>query len=206
MSSRSTSTQQNLNANLRKKDEEIAQLKDIIQQVDAVLLRHVNLLEQVSNELYDSLKYLNPEKFELSTGKQQVSLNIQNDLLFKPRSVTRLVEKTAFPILEKVAEVLVKYPNMSISIIGHTDNRPPRRRADVDNWNVSAQRAAVIVRLLIDDFDLSSSQLLLAAKGEYAPRASNETDEGKNKNQRIEFLIAPRAEELEKAVRKVIEN
>ena len=58
---------------------------------------------------------------------------------------------------------------MFITVIGHTDNSPPRRSADVDNWNISAQRAATIVRVLKDDFEIGPNRLLLAAKGEFAP-------------------------------------
>lgn len=205
MSSRSSSTQKNLSANLREKDQEIAQLKDLVQQVDATLDRHVSTLEQLSNAIYTNFQYVNPEKFELLTNKHQVSFSLQNDLLFRKKSVTRLEEDTALPLLEKVSDILIKYPNMSITIIGHSNNNPPRRKADVDNWNVSVQRAATIVRVLIDDYDMNPSQLLLASKGEFSPRASNETETGKNQNQRIEFLVAPQAEELERAIRKVIE-
>ena len=60
------------------------------------------------------------------------------------------------------------------------------------------------IRDSIDDYDMNPSQLLLASKGEFSPRASNETETGKNQNQRIEFVVAPQAEELERAIRKVI--
>ncbi|MEM9820088.1 MAG: OmpA family protein [Bacteroidota bacterium] len=205
MSNRSSSTQKNLSASIKEKDTEIAQLKGLIQQVDTTLSRHVAALEELSNTVYTELQYLDPEKFELITNKHQVRFSVQNDLLFRARSVVRLEEDTALPLLEKVANVILKYPNMSVNIIGHTSNAPPRRKADVDNWNVSAQRAATIIRVLVEDYDLNPSQLLLAAKGEFSPRASNETEIGKSQNQRIEFVVAPQAEALERAIRKVIE-
>ncbi len=204
MSTKSSSTQQNLSATLKKKDTEIAQLNDLIKQVNSTLSQHVSILEQLANELNRDLQYINQDKYELATGQHQVTLNIVNDMIFRSKSVTRL-QDSALPLLEKVANVLQKYPSMNIQITGHTNNAPPRRRADVDNWNVSAQYAATIVRLLIDEFDMSPSQIVLAARGEYSPTASNETEEGKKKNQRIEFIIAPRSEDLVRAIRKVID-
>ncbi|MEM8907252.1 MAG: OmpA family protein [Bacteroidota bacterium] len=207
MNNQSSSTQKNLNTNLRQKEEEIVQLKDLIQEVDAVLNRHTTLLEEVGNQLHfelQSFEEIDQESYELLTEQNQVSLSLQNSLLFRARSVVRL-QDDALPLLEKVTDVLLKYPNLNVSIIGHTDNAPPRRRADVDNWNVSAQRAATIVRVMTEDYGLSPSQVLLGARGEYSPQASNATSEGKTKNQRIELRIAPRSEALVKAVKKVID-
>ena len=148
MSSRSSSTQKNLSANLREKDQEIARLKDLIQQVDATLDRHVSTIEQVSNAVYTNFQYVNPEKFELITNKHQIRFSLQNDLFFRAKSVIRLEEDTALPLLEKIAGILLKHPSMSVTVIGHSNNIPPRRKADVDNWNVSAQRAATLLSLI----------------------------------------------------------
>lgn len=202
MSSKSSSTQQNLSATVRQKDKEIAELKNLIQEVDAVLERHVSVLEQVANDLNFQVQYINQEKYELSTGQDQVNLHLQIDLIFKPKSVTKL-QDTALPLFEKISSVLEKYPSMTVMVTGHTNNSPPRRKADVDNWNVSAQRAASVVRLLTEEFDLNPSQVVLAAKGEYAPIGSNATEAGKNKNARIELAISPRSEALVRAIRKV---
>jgi len=109
-----------------------------------------------------------------------------------------------FTVLDRISQVIQKYPNMNVSVVGHTDNTPPKRKSNVDNWNVSAQQAATVVRLLTEEYDLNPSQILLGAKGEYAPRASNGSEEGQKENRRIEFNIAPRSEELVNAVKKVL--
>jgi len=75
----------------------------------------------------------------------------------------------------------------------------------VDNWNVGAQQAATVVRILTEEYDLSPSQVTLGAQGEFKPRASNETASGKDENRRVEFIIAPRSEDLVRAIRSVIE-
>ena len=107
-------------------------------------------------------------------------------------------------MLEKLSEILLKYPNMSITILGHTDNAKADKRYK-DNWNYSALRAATIVRVMTEDLDLNPSQVLLAAKGEYEPRSSNESTDGKALNRRIEFRIAPRTEDLTRALKRGLE-
>jgi len=97
------------------------------------------------------------------------------------------------------------YPTMNLSVVGHTDNAPPARKSSVDNWNVSAQQAATIVRILTEEYDVSPSQVVLGAQGEYKPRSSNETDSGKSENRRVEFIMAPRSEDLVRAIRSVIQ-
>jgi len=207
MSSSSSSAQQNLNSNLQQKELEITQLKAVQKEVDKTLARHTSILEQMGNDLRYELQNVNPQqydqfKFEVTTGLDEINIIVLDEIIFQKKSVTRMKDE-GIAVFEKVSEVLQKYPNMSISIIGHTDSTPAKKR-DVDNWNVAAQKAASVLRLLTEDLDLNPSSVTLASKGEYVPRESNETTDGKNKNRRIQLRVAPRSEELVKAVRKVL--
>ena len=208
LSNSSSSAQQNLSSNLQQKEREIGQLKAVIQEVDKTLARHTSLLEQLGNDLRYELQQVNPQlydqfKFEVSTGLDEVNITVLDEVIFQKKSVTRMKDE-GIAVFEKISEVLQKFPNMNITIIGHTDSTPAKKR-DVDNWNVAAQKAATVLRLLTEDLDLNPSAVTLGSKGEYVPRESNETIDGKNKNRRIQLKIAPRSEELVKAVRKVIE-
>jgi len=204
VSSQSSSTQQNLNLNLQQKDSEIRQLQALIAEVNTTLDRHTTLIGTLAGELRQEIGAILQAQYFIETGLEEVRLILLDDLIFKPKSVTK-VNDFALTVLEKFSEVLSGYPTMNLQVIGHTDNSSPARKSNVDNWNVGAQQAATVVRILTEEYDLSPSQVTLGAQGEFKPRASNETVLGKNENRRVEFIMAPRSEDLVRAIRSVIE-
>ncbi len=204
VSSQSSSTQQNLNQNLQQKDLEIQQLKGLIAEVNTTLDRHTQLMGTLAGELRQEIGAVLQTQYFIETGLEEVRLILLDDLIFKPKSVTK-VNDLALTVLEKLSSVISRYPTMNLTVVGHTDNAPPARKSSVDNWNVGAQQAATVVRILTEEYDFSPSQVTLGARGEFKPRASNETDSGKNENRRVEFIMAPRSEDLVRAIRSVIE-
>lgn len=204
VSSRSSSTQQNLNQSLQQKDAEIQRLKGLIVEVNTTMDRHTQLIGALAGELRQEVGSILQTQYFIETGLEEVRLVLLDDLVFKSKSVTR-VNDLALTVLEKLSKVLNNYPTMNLSVVGHTDNAPPARKSSVDNWNVSAQQAATIVRILTEEYDVSPSQVVLGAQGEYKPRSSNETDSGKSENRRVEFIMAPRSEDLVRAIRSVIQ-
>ncbi len=204
VSSRSSSTQQNLNQNLQQKDAEIRALKGLIAEVNTTLDRHTQLIGTLAGDLRQEIGGILQAQYFIETGLEEVRLILLDDLIFKSKSVTK-VNDLALTVLEKLSEVLSRYPTMNLTVVGHTDNAPPARKSSVDNWNVSAQQAATVVRLLTEDYDLSPSQVMLGAQGEFKPRSSNETASGKTENRRVEFVMAPRSEDLVRSIRSVIE-
>lgn len=204
VSSRSSSTQQNLNQNLQQKDSEIQRLQGLIVEVNTTLDRHAQLMGTLSGELQQEVGAILKTQYFVESGLEEVRLILLDELIFKAKSVTK-VNDLALTVLEKVSEVLSHYPTMNLTVVGHTDNAPPARKSSVDNWNVGAQQAATIVRILTEEYNLSQSQVMVGAQGEFKPRASNETASGKNENRRVEFIMAPRSEDLVRAIRDVIE-
>jgi chemotaxis protein MotB len=88
-----------------------------------------------------------------------------------------------------------------LTIKGHTDNQPLKNTALSDNWNFSAQRAAVVARLLTREFNLNPAQVTAAGRGEFEPAASNETTEGRTKNRRVEFILVPKTSKVLRIIR-----
>lgn len=86
--------------------------------------------------------------------------------------------------LDKLVNVLQKYPETNIQVIGHTDSRG----SEDYNQKLSEQRANRVVEYL-KNHGIASSRLSAKGMGEMDPIASNETDEGRAKNRRVEFVI-----------------
>ncbi|HHH50497.1 MAG TPA: hypothetical protein ENK52_05925, partial [Saprospiraceae bacterium] len=174
LSQRSASTQQDLSSTLAKKDQQIHKLHQQLKSVDAVLDKHLATIGRVAGDLRFVLQELNPNVYNMSSTQMRIKMSIVETMLFQKGSNSRITDQ-GYTLLEKIAAVFSKYPNMQIQITGHTDNSPPRRKSDGDNWNVSVIRGACITRLFIEDFGINPNQLTAAGKGEFAPIDSNAT-------------------------------
>ncbi|MES2642354.1 MAG: OmpA family protein [Myxococcota bacterium] len=88
------------------------------------------------------------------------------------------------PVLAAAAAVLREYPDVRILILGHTD-----AVAD-DAYNLTLSRArAEAVATWIGAHGVDPARLTADGLGETRPVDSNETDEGRARNRRVEFAI-----------------
>ncbi len=96
---------------------------------------------------------------------------------------------------EPAQEVLASVASMATSAVdveveGHTDDRPIATPAYPSNWELSAARAAAVVRFLSQQPDaLPADHYVAVGYGEFRPRASNDTAEGRARNRRITILF-----------------
>jgi len=86
--------------------------------------------------------------------------------------------------LNKLVNVLQKYPDTNIEIIGHTDSK------GTDDYNQTlSQRRASSVASYLKGQGVSSSRLTTKGMGESDPIATNDTEDGRSQNRRVEFVI-----------------
>ena len=86
--------------------------------------------------------------------------------------------------LDKLVDVLKKYPDTNIEILGHTDNKG----SNAYNMDLSQKRAGSAANYLKNN-GISSSRIATKGLGETDPVATNDTDEGRAANRRVEFVI-----------------
>lgn len=86
--------------------------------------------------------------------------------------------------LNELITILNKYPDTNIEVQGHTDN------AGTDDYNqgLSERRAAAVAAYLRNN-NIKSSRITTKGFGESAPKYSNDTEDGRSQNRRVEFLI-----------------
>ncbi len=89
----------------------------------------------------------------------------------------RLLDDTALKALKES-------PNLRVRIEGHTDSVGP----DAYNMNLSRQRAEAVMNYLVSQ-GIDYDRMEVLGKGEGYPVASNDTEEGRAHNRRIEFII-----------------
>jgi chemotaxis protein MotB len=91
-------------------------------------------------------------------------------------------------MLEKLSKVLNTAPGR-ITIEGHTDNVPISSGKYTSNWELSTARAGSVLHFFIAK-GLDPNRFSIAGYAEYRALASNETEEGKAKNRRVELVIS----------------
>ncbi len=95
--------------------------------------------------------------------------------------------KPAFePALNKVADIVGRYYRTTIAIVGHTDSTGSREY----NQRLSEERAAGVARYL-ERHGVTPRRIRTSGRGELAPRASNDTEAGRQLNRRVEITIIP---------------
>ena len=98
-----------------------------------------------------------------------------------------IIQSNYFGLLSKVIKAIQVYPDCDITIEGHTDSRG----SDKMNQQLSTDRANAVKDYLIANSDLVATRLNSVGYGETKPIANNDTQEGREKNRRIDVIIAP---------------
>ena len=111
-----------------------------------------------------------------------IVINFSDKVLFATNEST--LNESARASLDKLAKILVDYPDTEINIIGHTDSQG----ADDYNQMLSQRRAEAVSDYLVTK-NVTAGRLVKMGKGENDPLADNSTEEGRAQNRRVEFVI-----------------
>ena len=107
---------------------------------------------------------------------------VLRNVFFDVNSAT--LKPESYPELNRLAEILKRYPGIVVEISGHTDNTGSFKY----NMKLSQRRAESVVMYLISQ-GVPSSALVAKGYGPTQPVASNKTAEGRAQNRRVEAKI-----------------
>jgi chemotaxis protein MotB len=85
---------------------------------------------------------------------------------------------------------LIEGTDNAVTVAGHTDNIPIQTERFPSNWELSAARACVAAKFLIDETNIPPDRIQVIGYAENRPIASNETPAGRNVNRRVEVIIS----------------
>ena len=143
-------------------------------------------LKRVAEAVSDSMRDLiNTGIVAVKRNDQYVEVAIRTDILFASGSAE--LSGRAIPPLDALAATLAPLPN-PVRVEGHTDDQPIKTIAFPSNWELSAARAASVVRLLRAN-GVDPSRLAVMGLAEFRPLEANTTTEGRNANRRVAFVI-----------------
>jgi chemotaxis protein MotB len=118
--------------------------------------------------------------------KGKIIVQVKGKALFKSSKAE--LNKDALPMLDEIVKVLFDYPEYNINIKGHTDDIPISTEKFPSNWELSAVRATSVLKHLIKR-GIDPERLTATGYGKILPLMSNDTEEHRAINRRVEFVL-----------------
>ena len=146
--------------------------------IDDVNVKCLNCPPPVADDLNADSAYLTPEQPSFSIG----STFVMKDIFFEFDKST-LLQQSYFE-LRSLISLLETYPDMRIEIRGHTDGKG----SDSYNNRLSENRAKAVADYLIAK-GINEKRIQYKGYGKSLPVDTNDTEEGRAKNRRVEFKI-----------------
>lgn len=177
------SGQQDINENqseqLSQNQRDLQKQQQMLRDMQAIIARQNEAAQKLNQTLRDAMVGFNSDELSMEIRDGKVYVSMSDKLLFKSGSAT--VEPKGVEALKTLADVLNKNPDIQILIEGHTDNVPIKTATYKDNWDLSVARATTITRMLNEKYGVAATRMTASGRGEYYPKASNDTAEGKAK-------------------------
>lgn len=148
-----------------------------------VVGNYMDKQEQEFNRALEEEQRRNELEIErLKDDTLKLSLDSEVSFGYDSASIKPAFEST----LAKLAGILTKYNRTVVHVVGHTDSSG----SDVYNQGLSERRAESVVSYLIQE-GVPSDRTRSEGRGESEPRASNESEAGRQLNRRVEIYVKP---------------
>ena len=144
-------------------------------------------------ELLPSLQILTKElggeiragKLQISMASRGLTISFTQTALFP--SGEDEIAKDFYPGIQKIANAIKQVPN-PVRLEGHTDSVPIHNSRFKSNWDLSAARSIALLELFVS-YGLPAERLSIAGYADTAPVDNNDTEEGRQRNRRVDMVI-----------------
>jgi chemotaxis protein MotB len=184
---------ENINLNLASKVKRLEfemKKRDAIIQIQGAAIK---LFDDQKKTIENSLKdQMEAELLEIQTSEGMKRLIYSDKDIFSPRGLK--ISKMGKKILLKLARSIKPNKKQYIIVEGHSDNLPvaaSTKHKFPTNWEISVKRATAVVRFLQEEAGLEPERLSAVGYSFYRPIVSNDTEEGRGKNRRVEIILGP---------------
>lgn len=151
--------------------------------------------DTVPSPLYAELRgVLGGQPATLERAGKAVRVIVPLDTFFSPEG--RELREEAAPLADLLATALKLHPEVRVQVQVHLDSGlipPSLKKSFPTAWELSAWRAALLVRVLVERFEVPGWMLTAAARGDQEPVSTDGTPEGRQLDRRVVFFIEPGA-------------
>ncbi|RPH79446.1 MAG: hypothetical protein EHM80_07860 [Nitrospiraceae bacterium] len=216
-----TDLEQRLSSGTASSQEEIARLRKQVSEIEANAARIAKEREQLLQEQSHLAATLEQERLakeeeikRLTRTQEELSKSLQDEISkgnitiqqVRDRLTINMVDRVLFDsgqaqvkpagvkVLKQVSDILKTVTDKQIRIEGHTDNVPISSKLQdrfKTNWELSTARATTVVRYLINQGSVDPRYLSAVGYADTQPRTSNDSEEGRASNRRIEIVLYP---------------
>lgn len=180
---------------LAEKERLLAEREKSLKELQAIIAKQDSVTKRLNDILRKALLGFKADELSVEMKNGKVYVSMSDKLLFKSGSYA--IESKGVEALKVLAGVLVKNQDIEIAVEGHTDNIPMKGSSAIkDNWDLSVMRATSIVRILTQEYAVSPMRVNASGRGEFMPKESNDTPEGRAKNRRTEIILSPKLDEV----------
>lgn len=176
--------------------ERIAQLQRDLEKertTVAVQKNEISEIDKQRQEIESNLKAQIANKdVRIQEIEGKLMVTFVDKILFDSGSVK--IKPEGQEVILRLAESFKDNQDQMIVVQGHTDDVKiggALLKKFPTNWELSAARATAVVRLLQDEGEIDPARLTASGFSFYKPVASNETEEGRKQNRRIEIMLMP---------------
>jgi len=166
--------------------EELEELRDKQRRQRERLERYRQLAERLA-DMFQS------DQLSVKVRDGKMMIEMRESILFD--SGRAKVKEDGRKVLEQLASILKDVEKREFLVAGHTDSEPIDSANFASNWELSTARALNVVEMFQEN-GVSPENLAAAGYSKYDPVASNESEEGRARNRRIEVILMPRIDEL----------
>lgn len=189
-------------ARLERLEKDLAARSKRVDELESVIAAKDAKMNALKNAISKALINFEGKGLTVEQRDGKVYVSMENKLLFSSGSWA--VGAEGRKAVQQLASVLAQNPDIAVLIEGHTDNVPYNGSGQLnDNWDLSTKRATSIVQLLQQSAAIDPQNLTAAGRGEFAPVAANETAEGRARNRRIEVILTPKLDEINKLLQEI---
>jgi chemotaxis protein MotB len=175
------------------KDKDL-QIANLGQKLNVALAAKVEELQQYRSEFFGKLRNLLANRSGITVvGDRFV---FQSEVLFSVSSaeLTQAGVAQMTTLAVTIKDIALEIPSdlhWVLRVDGHTDPQPVKGGQFASNWELSAQRAITVVKLLIG-YGVPADHLAATAFGEYQPFGPGDTPDAYSKDRRIELRLTDR--------------
>lgn len=174
-------------------------LAELGQQVESLPSRERG--ERLAKAVEKAVSIFQPEvksrRVKITEDERGIVISLVADAFFESGSPQLTPE--GVQVVNKMGRFLSdpQFAGNDIRVEGHTDNRPITQGSELyeaypTNWELSAARAVQVVRMLNEVWRIDGDRLQAVGYGEHQPVESNDIEEGRAYNRRIEVIIMRR--------------
>ena len=157
----------------------------------------LDALEREAREIEKARRHAQRLRMALQKELEQGDVSIQTEGM---KVIVHIMENASFdsgyaevrtefmPALNKIAS-LIDNNSGEVTISGHTDNVPIANERFRSNWDLSTSRAVSVAHEFMQLSEISPEKVIVTGHADTQPVASNDTEEGRARNRRVEITI-----------------